>query len=79
MKLSVKGSVSCRIEGSNATLNAGDVITPTSYSEDGTFGFELEDGTAGSLTVDLEADGTYAGTIGGVSESNLFEELPYAG
>ena len=70
---------SCRLEGSNATLNAGDVITPTSYSEDGTFGFELEDGTAGNLIVDLNADGIYAGTIGGVSESDLFEELPYAG
>ena len=79
VKLNVKGSISCRIEGSNATLNAGDVITPTSYSEDGTFGFELEDGTAGSLTVDLEADGFYAGTIGGVSENDLFETLPYAG
>lgn len=79
VKLSVKGSVSCRLEGSNATLNAGDVITPTSYSEDGTFGFELEDGTAGNLIVDLNADGIYAGTIGGVSESDLFEELPYAG
>ena len=55
------------------------MITPTSYSEDGTFGFELEDGTAGSLTVDLEADGFYAGTIGGVSENDLFEALPYAG
>ena len=79
VKLNVKGSVSCRLEGSNATLNAGDVITPTSYSEDGTFGFELEDGTAGSLTVDFDADGFYAGTIGGVSENDLFEELPYAG
>ena len=79
VKLNVKGSISCRIEGSNATLNAGDVITPTSYSEDGTFGFELEDGTAGSLTVDLDADGFYAGTIGGVSENDLFETLPYAG
>lgn len=79
VKLTVKGSISCRIEGSNATLNAGDVITPTSYSEDGTFGFELEDGTAGSLTVDLDADGFYAGTIGGVSENDLFEALPYAG
>lgn len=79
VKLSVKGSVSCRLEGSNATLKAGDVITPTSYSEDGTFGFELEDGTAGNLIVDLNADDIYAGTIGGVSESDLFEELPYAG
>ena len=79
VKLSVKGSVSCRLEGSNATLNAGDVITPTSYSEDGTFGFELEDGTAGNLIVDLNADGFYAGTIGGVSENDLFEALPYAG
>ena len=79
VKLSVKGSISCRLEGSNATLKAGDVITPTSYSEDGTFGFELEDGTAGNLIVDLNADGIYAGTIGGVSESDLFEELPYAG
>ena len=79
VKLTVKDSISCRLEGSNATLNAGDVITPTSYSEDGTFGFELEDGTAGNLIVDLNADGTYAGTIGGVSENDLFEELPYAG
>ena len=79
VKLTVKGSISCRLEGSNATLKAGDVITPTSYSEDGTFGFELEDGTAGNLIVDLNADGIYAGTIGGVSESDLFEELPYAG
>lgn len=79
VKLTVKGSISCRLEGSNATLNAGDVITPTSYSEDGTFGFELEDGTAGSLIVDLGADGFYAGTIGGVSENDLFEALPYAG
>ena len=79
VKLTVKGSISCRLEGSNATLKAGDVITPTSYSEDGIFGFELEDGTAGNLIVDLNADGIYAGTIGGVSESDLFEELPYAG
>ena len=79
VKLMVKDSISCRLEGSNATLNAGDVITPTSYSEDGTFSFELEDGTAGSLVVDLGTDGSYAGTIGGVSENELFENLPYAG
>ena len=79
VKLTVKDSISCRLEGSNATLHAGDVITPTSYSEDGTFGFELEDGTAGTLIADLNADGTYAGTIGGVTESELFENLPYAG
>ncbi len=79
VQLKVKGSIECRLEGSNAALNAGDVIIPAGYSEDGTFYFELEDGTAGSLIVDLDADGIYAGTIGGVSENDLFETLPYAG
>ena len=68
-----------------AGLKAGDVIIPQAYSpDDGTFYFELPDGTAGNLLVDLSPDGsegqmTYSGTIGGVDENELFENLPYAG
>ena len=84
-KLTVKGSIRCRLEGGNTTLEAGDVIIPQAYSpDDGTFYFELPDGTAGNLLVDLSPDGsegqmTYSGTIGGVDENELFENLPYAG
>lgn len=78
--LTVKGTISCRIEGGNTELKAGDVITPTGYSaEDGTFYFELEDGTPGSFLVDLDGEGNYANTVGGVDENELFESLPYAG
>ena len=85
-ELTVKESRSnCRLEGGNTTLKAGDVIIPQAYSpDDGTFYFELPDGTAGNLLVDLSPDGsegqmTYSGTIGGVDENELFENLPYAG
>ena len=84
-ELTVKESVNCRLEGGNTTLKAGDVIIPQAYSpDDGTFYFELPDGTAGNLLVDLspdESEGqmTYSGTIGGVDENELFENLPYAG
>ena len=83
-ELTVKGTIDCRLEGGNTTLKAGDVIIPQAYSEDGTFYFELPDGTAGNLLVDLSPDGsegqmTYSGTIGGVDENELFENLPYAG
>lgn len=84
-ELTVKGSIVCRIEGGNTTLKSGDVIIPQAYSpDDGTFYFELPDGTAGNFLVDLSYDGsedqmTYSGTIGGVDEADLFESLPYAG
>ena len=84
-ELTVKGTINCRLEGGNTTLKAGDVIIPQAYSpEDGTFYFEMKDGTAGNLQVDLTSDGsegqmTYSGTIGGVDENELFENLPYAG
>ena len=77
--LTVEKEVSCRLDGGNTTLKPGTKILPKAYSEDGTFYFELEDGTSGNLIVDLNADGTYAGTIGGVSERDLFSDLPYAG
>lgn len=84
-ELTVKGTIDCRLEGGNTALKAGDVIIPQAYSpDDGTFYFELPDGTAGNLLVDLSPDGsegqmTYSGTIGGVDENELFENLPYAG
>lgn len=77
--LTVEKEVSCRLDGGNTTLKPGTKILPKAYSEDGTFYFELEDGTPGNLVVDLNADGTYVGTIGGVSEYDLFSDLPYAG
>ena len=77
--LTVNGSISCRIEGGSTELKPGDVITPTAYSEDGVFYFEREDGTPGSFQVDLDEEGNYAYTIGGVDENELFESLPYAG
>ena len=83
--LTVKGSIVCRIEGGNTTLEAGDVIIPKAYSpEDGTFYFQLADGGAsGNFLVDLtEGDNgsmSYSYTIGGVSETELFDNLPYAG
>ena len=84
-KLTVKGSIRCRLEGGNTTLEAGDVIIPQAYfPADGTFYFELEDGTGGNFLVDLVPDGSegqmvYSGTIDGVDENELFENLPYAG
>lgn len=77
--LTVKGDISCRIEGGNTELKAGDVITLTGYSEDGTVCFEKQDGTAGTFLVDLDEDGNYQHTIGGTDENELFESLPYAG
>ena len=77
--LTVTGSISCRIEGGNTELNPGDVITLTGYSEEGTVCFEKQDGTAGTFLVDLDEEGNYAHTIGGVDENELFESLPYAG
>lgn len=78
--LTVKGTISCRIEGGSTELQKGDVIIPTGYSvEDGTFCFEMEDGTPGNLLVDLDEEGIYAHTVGGVDENELFESLPYAG
>lgn len=77
--LTVEKEVNCRLDGGNTTLKPGTKILPKAYSEDGTFYFELEDGTSGNLMVDLSADGTYAGTIGGESEYDLFSALPYAG
>lgn len=77
--LTVTGSISCRIEGGNTELNPGDVITLTGYSKEGTVCFEKQDGTAGTFLVDLDEEGNYAHTIGGVDENELFESLPYAG
>lgn len=77
--LTVTGEISCRIEGGSTELKPGDIITPTAYSEDGVFYFEREDGTPGSFQVDLDGEGNYAYTIGGVDENELFESLPYAG
>lgn len=77
--LKLTGEVNCRLDGGNTTLKAGDEIIPKAYSTDGTFYFELQDGTMGNFIVDLDADGNYCGTIGGVSEMDLFENLPYAG
>ena len=77
--LTTEKEVNCRLDGGNTALKPGTKILPKAYSEDGTFYFELEDGTPGNLIVDLNSDGTYAGTIGGVSESDLFSDLPYAG
>ena len=77
--LAVTGEISCRIEGGGTELKPGDIITPTAYSEDGVFYFEREDGTPGSFQVELDEEGNYAYTIGGVDENELFESLPYAG
>lgn len=77
--LTVTGEISCRIEGGSTELKPGDIITPTAYSEDGVFYFERENGTPGSFQVDLDGEGNYAYTIGGVDENELFESLPYAG
>ena len=77
--LTVTGDISCRIEGGNTELKPGDVITLTGYSEDGTVCFEKQDGTAGTFLVDLDEEGNYQHTIGGVDENDLFESLPYAG
>lgn len=76
--LTVAKEINCRLDGGNTTLKPGTKILPKAYSKDGTFYFELEDGTAGNLIVDLDADGEYAGTIGGVDESEIFSDLPYA-
>ena len=73
------GDISCRIEGGNTELKPGDVITLTGYSEDGTVCFEKQDGTAGTFLVDLDEEGHYQHTVGGVDENDLFESLPYAG
>lgn len=77
--LTVKSAIPCRIEGGSTELKPGEAITPTGYSEDGTFYFEKADGTPGSIQVDLDEEEHYAGTIGGVNEYDLFETLPYAG
>lgn len=77
--LTMKSSIPCRIEGGNTELKPGDVIIPTGYSEEGVFCFEKQDGTPGSFPVDLDEEGYYTGTVGGIDENELFESLPYAG
>lgn len=57
-------------------LPAGTTIYPVNSDGETVVGFELEDGTYGEITFERR-DGTIY--IDGVSEYDLFDELPYAG
>lgn len=58
------------------TLAAGTVLYPCNTDGEAVFGFVLADGRYGELTFER---GDMGITIDGVSEYDIFEELPYAG
>lgn len=58
------------------TLPAGTVIYPVNSDGETVVGFELEDGTYGEITFERTDSGL---SIDGVSEYDLFDDLPYAG
>lgn len=58
------------------TLPAGTVIYPVNSDGESVVGFELEDGTYGEITFERTDSGL---SIDGVSEFDLFDDLPYAG
>lgn len=57
-------------------LDAGTTLYPVNSDGETVVGFELEDGTYGEITFERQE---YIIYIDGVSEYDLFEELPYAG
>lgn len=57
-------------------LSPGTMIYPVNSDGETVVGFELEDGTYGEITFERKDSTIY---IDGVSEYDLFEELPYAG
>ena len=57
-------------------LEAGTAIYPVDTDGETIVGFELEDGTYGEITFEKKEGIIY---IDGVSEYDLFDELPYAG
>lgn len=57
-------------------LPAGTRIYPMNTDGETVVGFELEDGTYGEIPIKRE---DYTITINGISEFDLFDELPYAG
>ncbi|MCM1497927.1 MAG: DUF3298 and DUF4163 domain-containing protein [Clostridium sp.] len=58
-------------------LQPGTALYPTDSDGTSVIGFELEDGTVGELHFERQEDGMIY--IDGVSEFDLFENLPYAG
>lgn len=58
------------------TLPAGTILYPCDTDDETVFGFVLEDGRYGELVFERADMGL---TIDGVSEFDIFEELPYAG
>lgn len=57
-------------------LPAGTRIYPVNTDGESVAGFELEDGTYGEITFERKDGSIY---INGISEMDLFDELPYAG
>lgn len=76
----LKSSLKVQIEENGSMvqkeLEAGTAIYPVDTDGETIVGFELEDGTYGEITFERK-DGTIY--IDGVSEYDLFNELPYAG
>lgn len=75
-----KAEVPCRLEKNgvleDATLPAGIRIYPANSDENTVVGFYLEDGTYGEILFERK---DHTVMINGIEESELFDELPYAG
>lgn len=63
-------------EWTERELAAGTMLYPVNSDGESVVGFELEDGTYGEISFERQ-DGTIY--INGISEYDLFEELPYVG
>ena len=76
----LKDSLTVQIEEDGSMvekeLPAGTKIYPVNTDGESVAGFELEDGTYGEITFERQE---YVIYINGISEDDLFEELPYAG
>lgn len=71
-----KAELTVQIDGADETLPAGVTLYPSAGDNEGIVYFLLEDGREGSLNYTRR---NYEIYIDGVSENDLFEELPYAG
>lgn len=71
-----KAELTVQIDGADETLPAGATLYPSAGDNEGILYFLLEDGREGSLNYTRS---NYEIFIDGVSERDLFEELPYAG
>lgn len=74
--VTTKAELTVQIDGTDETLPAGVTLYPSAGDNEGILYFLLEDGREGSLNYTRN---NYEIFIDGVSENDLFEELPYTG